>query len=106
MAPAGDGGGLRLCSALAEVRGNGAGLRQAVRHLRGGGALFLFTGLAHGVLALFVAARRRTQEAPPESDQTEFSDALASALTSSVPASALTVARFTRSAYKGPVSQS
>ncbi|MEJ2534766.1 MAG: MFS transporter [Gammaproteobacteria bacterium] len=58
-------------------------LASALMGALGGGALFLFTGLAHAALALFVTARRRTQDAPPESEQTEFGDALASALTAS-----------------------
>jgi hypothetical protein len=55
----------------------------ALMGMLGGGALFLFTGFAHAGLALYVATRRRGQEAPAESEQTDFSDALASALTAS-----------------------
>jgi len=55
----------------------------ALMGILGGGALFLFTGFAHAGLALYVATRRRGQEAPAASEQTDFSDALASALTAS-----------------------
>jgi MFS family permease len=58
-------------------------LSSAVMTVIGSGSLFLFAAFAHFLLALFTLLRRNKQQEPPEEDHTEFSEALASALTAS-----------------------
>lgn len=45
--------------------------------------LFLFTGIVHALLALYVVARRKARQRTRQFDQIEFSDALTSAMTAS-----------------------
>lgn len=47
------------------------------------GGLYIFTAIAHGLLALYVILRSLRREQAAAEDQTDFSDALASALTAS-----------------------
>ena len=58
-------------------------LSSGVMTLLGGGGLFLYAALAHVALALYVGARIFGEKRVAEMHHTEFSDALASAMTTS-----------------------
>ena len=58
-------------------------IASAIMTLTGASGMFVFTGLAHGMLAMYVVLRSLRRDQAAEEDQTEFSDALASVITSS-----------------------
>lgn len=58
-------------------------MASGVMALAGAGGLFLFTAGVHAVLAVYIALRRRRRARASAEQHTEFSDALASALTAS-----------------------